>query len=98
MVYIKENIQVFAPNSFSPNNDIFNQKFSISVYGDLTTYDLKIFDRWGVQMLHSDNPETEWDGTYKGANCPEDTYIYILKYQLVDVSIKTIYGHINLIR
>lgn len=72
------------PNGFSPNGDGFNDFFDIpGVYGIFENMELKIFNRYGVQIYEGDS-ERRWDGrANKGLNnrgelLPVGTYYYIV--------------------
>ncbi|MEM6263328.1 MAG: gliding motility-associated C-terminal domain-containing protein [Bacteroidota bacterium] len=91
-------ISVYLPNAFSPNNDGHNDWFLISPRTDIVSYHLLIFNRWGEKLFDSQNPFPGWDGTYKGASCPEGVYVYRLEYQGIDGVFRQKNGTITLIR
>jgi gliding motility-associated-like protein len=72
---------VFVPNSFSPNGDgandtftpFFNAKFTVK------TYALTIFNRWGALVFKTNDPNTPWDGTFRGAVLAPDVFVWQLK-------------------
>jgi len=74
----------FIPNTFSPNNDLLNDKFNGTGIG-ISNYELWIFDRWGLEVHHTDSstPDTStpWNGNFNnGSNpAPEDAYIYLVQ-------------------
>jgi gliding motility-associated-like protein len=39
---------------------------------------MKIYNRWGELVFESNDVNNPWNGTYKGADCPQDNYTYIL--------------------
>lgn len=53
-------VNILIPNSFSPNDDGLNSTFSPQGLG-ISTYDLKVFNRWGEQIYHSDKG-VPWNG------------------------------------
>ncbi len=67
------------PNVFTPNGDAVNEYFAA---GDplLTNYALSIFNRWGKEIFHSDDPLKYWDGTTDGKQCMEGVYFYKCQY------------------
>lgn len=69
---------VFVPNVFSPNGDKLNDVFRIKFDQDLETYQLKIFDRWGTELFSSNDVQEGWNGMYKGKECNQDTYYYLI--------------------
>jgi gliding motility-associated-like protein len=73
---------LWLPNAFSPNLDGKNDIFKPVSQGFLTTYQIQIFNRWGQQVYESSDPSTGWDGTFNGNVCPDDLYVYIVRYSL----------------
>ncbi len=83
---------ILPPNVFSPNGGSFqgldpegkpgNETFNIVIEGE-EKYELVIFDRWGVRVFESKDKNDDWNGKVnnKGAECPDGTYYYILKYR-----------------
>tara|TARA_R110000782_G_C14695488_1_gene401564 strand:+ start:219 stop:548 length:330 start_codon:yes stop_codon:yes gene_type:complete len=68
---------VYIPDAFTPNGDGRNDIF-IPVFNDtlkIKDYNLEIYDRFGVQVFQSNNPNVGWDGL------PFDT-IYIYKFYM----------------
>lgn len=73
--------QILVPNAFSPNtsgpgnsggqNDMFRP-----ILRGVTEFQMMIFNRWGELLFQTTNPETGWDGYYKGKLCQQDVYVY----------------------
>jgi gliding motility-associated-like protein len=81
IVKVYQGFAVYIPASFTPNGDYLNDYFRIYCVG-VTRYDLYIFDRWGLEIFHSEDPEEVWDGTMNGNSgklCPIDSYVFLLK-------------------
>jgi gliding motility-associated-like protein len=71
---------VFVPSVITPNGDGKNDNFKISEFSGKV--ELIIFNRWGNEEYRSDNYLNDWDGrNNKGAELPNDTYFYILKFE-----------------
>lgn len=67
----------FLPNAFSPNNDGIND-FYKPICAGLNGYIFEIYDRWG-QLVYTDTPESKgWDGTFRGKNAENGTYVFRL--------------------
>jgi len=68
-----------VPNVFTPNGDGSNDVFMVNVYG-VETYNIEIFDRWGIMVYRSDTPDTPWSGKNMDGNDVKDgVYYYIIK-------------------
>jgi gliding motility-associated-like protein len=89
---------VLFPNAFTPNNDYLNDIFKPTVYGGVTNYELRIYNRFGTIIFKSTNPEKGWDGLIKGELQPIGTYVWICKYELNNKPSQTQKGIISLIR
>ncbi|HXC03991.1 MAG TPA: gliding motility-associated C-terminal domain-containing protein, partial [Bacteroidia bacterium] len=69
---------IVVPNIFTPNGDGVNDTWQVS-YQNLQDFDVKIFDRWGVELAHLTSPGESWDGhTVAGNMASDGTYYYIL--------------------
>jgi len=67
------------PNTFSPNNDGYNDFFEIKASG-IETFQLEIFNRWGMKLFTSNSINIMWDGyNENGLQCPDGTYYFVLK-------------------
>jgi gliding motility-associated-like protein len=79
-VVISPIFALYIPSAFSPNGDGKNEVF-MAKGNDVKTFEMYIFDRWGMQLFHSSDINVGWDGTVKssGSICQEDTYVYMIK-------------------
>jgi gliding motility-associated-like protein len=67
------------PNVFTPNNDNINDLFIALPYRYIKDIDIKIYDRWGLVMFETTDPDVKWDGKNKDSKmkCPDGTYFYL---------------------
>jgi gliding motility-associated-like protein len=69
-----------VPSVITPNGDGKNDYFVIGEIIDQV--ELIIFNRWGNEEYSNRNYSNDWDGrNNKGAELPNDTYFYILKFE-----------------
>ncbi|MFN8714272.1 MAG: kelch repeat-containing protein [Bacteroidota bacterium] len=90
---------LFVPNTFTPNGNGNNDKFT--AYGEgITDFHLLIFDRWGQLICETTDIVNGWDGTYKGTIVQIDTYVYQIEYRSTCTGGALVrrYGHVNVIR
>jgi gliding motility-associated-like protein len=88
---------IIIPNVFTPNDDGVNDLFQISSMG-ITDFNLKIFDRWGVEIAELIAPNQGWDGrTSGGVKVSNGTYYYILKANASDKKSYNLTGFFMLI-
>jgi gliding motility-associated-like protein len=76
-IEINDDFRMFLPTAFSPNGDGLNDVW-IPTFSSINFMEISIFNRWGEQLLKSDN-ESGWDGTYMGEICQDGVYVFIIK-------------------
>lgn len=64
-------------NGFSPNSDGINDNFVIEGIENYPNNSLKIYNRWGTEVLTVKGYKNDWQGTWNGTNLPDGTYFYI---------------------
>lgn len=91
------------PNVFTPNGDGDNDLFhALLPYRYIESVKFTAFDRWGVEMYYTEDPDINWDGTYQknGEPLPDGVYFYVCEVNTIRLSgIETItlQGFIHLI-
>ena len=95
-VQIKYDGLIYVPNTFTPDAPINN--VFIPKGGNIRTYEMSIYDRWGNIVFTSNSFEQGWDGTFKGVKCQVGTYTWKILYSDINHTKDEIVGHINLIR
>lgn len=86
LLEVKNDFNVFIPNSFTPNfdgkNDVFKPVFS--PFGlDYNSYYMRIFNRWGQLVFETNDHNEGWDGTprnFGDTNPKNDTYTYEIRF------------------
>jgi gliding motility-associated-like protein len=100
MIKINDISLIYFPNSFTPNDDEFNQTWKIVASGiKLDQFNLKIFNRWGQVIFETFDPEVGWDGTF--GNVPVQNGMYTWVLEAIDANTNSTIekqGHINLLR
>ena len=89
---------LFPPDAFTPNNDGINDAYRVLLFGNIISYNLRIFNRFGEQVFHTKDNTTGWPGTLKGKPQPAGTYIWKCSYQLQGADAKEQKGSFMLIR
>jgi gliding motility-associated-like protein len=74
-IHVSDNCSytLWIPNACSPRN-----QFRIIGSG-ISSYSLRIYNRWGEIIYASSDMNSSWDGTFRGKACPEGIYIYQLE-------------------
>jgi gliding motility-associated-like protein len=68
----------FIPNGFSPNGDGINDTWEIPGINNYPNAQVTVLNRWGQEMLNTNNYTTPWDGSFKGGLLPTSDYYYII--------------------
>ena len=75
---VEQDVNILVPNAFAPEG--FNQKFRpLIILGDLVSYEMKIFDRYGQEVFASKVPDEGWNGKKGGKNLPQGAYVYQIR-------------------
>ncbi|MCF8465494.1 MAG: PKD domain-containing protein [Flavobacteriales bacterium] len=86
------------PTTFTPNGDGANDVISVEGWGIKKLEEFRIFNRWGEEMFFTTNEEEGWNGYYKGVLQNNDVYVYKIRAYTWRDELKTLEGHINLLR
>jgi gliding motility-associated-like protein len=72
-----------VPNAFTPNGDGLNDLFKVVPDCEIETFELRIFNRWGVEVFSTDSPEEGWNGASPDADffSSGTIYVYIITVQ-----------------
>lgn len=76
-VFVHE-IGLNIPNAFTPNGDGLNDYFRVIGLENMENVIMQIYDRWGIMVFETRNPENGWDGTCMKKYCQPDTYVWII--------------------
>lgn len=98
LIYAYPDFRFFIPNTFTPNGDGLNDVFTGAGMG-FAKYEMRIFDRWGVEIYFTTDIDRGWPGTDK-ANNKQPIGVYAYRIELTTpADIKHRYiGHVNLLR
>ncbi len=90
---------LYIPDAFTPNGNGINEIF-MAKGNDIKTFEMYIFDRWGMQLYHGTDINDGWNGTAKsnGVICQEDTYVYLINATDHKNIKHTYIGKVNLIK
>jgi gliding motility-associated-like protein len=90
---------IWFPNSFTPNSNGLNDKFS-GKGADITYFHMMIFNRWGELIFETEKQDEGWDGFYKGHLAQQDVYVWKVKYKTKcsKDQLNSKIGHVTLVR
>ena len=79
-VKVIDELQLFIPNSFTPNDDGINDVFMPKGTGmKVENYSMDIFNRAGLNIFTTKDINVGWDGKVRGQVVKDATYIYKIK-------------------
>jgi gliding motility-associated-like protein len=99
LVKVNPTYAIWIPNVFTPDGDGVNEFFTIDGFG-IQEVDLRIFDRWGVQLFHKAGPQEDvvWNGIYKGDVVQQDVYVYKVRIKDIFNKYHDIVGRVTVIK
>jgi gliding motility-associated-like protein len=86
-------IEVF--NTFSPDRDGMNDTWGVTELRYYSGVRIQIYERGGVRVFYTENPDVKWDGIYKNKEMPIGSYYWIIE---VEETGETRRGIVNLFR
>jgi gliding motility-associated-like protein len=97
--------RVYIPSAFTPNDDGLNDVFHISYISifnltgtTMSSYEMKIFDRWGGLIFQTDDVNKGWDGTLNGIPVQSGAYVYLVTASGLDNTNYNLSGTVTLLR
>jgi len=99
-IFIQDEIMLFIPNTFTPDDNEYNQTWKITAIGiDSQNFTLEVYNRWGEMIYESHDYSVNWDATYDGVPVGEGMYSWriIVKDPINDYK-KVYTGNLNIIR
>ncbi len=100
-VVVQEETIFYVPNTFTPDNDEFNQTFQpvFSSGYDPFDFNMLIFNRWGEIVFETNNDKVGWDGTYHGEIVKDGTYTWKIEFKTSQNDARKIaVGHVNVLK
>lgn len=103
-ITVENRILYYVPNTFTPDNDPYNEQFKPEFPPGFTPEDFKltIYNRWGETVFVSRNHQVGWDGTYgtdSNREVPDGTYVWKMEFKAIQTDKKyEETGHVNIIR
>lgn len=95
---MEDPFDVFIPNTFTPNGDMVNDLFFITINGGMLENGY-ILNRWGEVVREFSETDMTWDGrTQSGQMSPDGVYTYVVVVQQKGGVKKQFHGFVTLIR
>jgi gliding motility-associated-like protein len=94
---VVEDYAIYIPNAFSPNGDGNNDLFEYYLVG-VKSVSIRIFNKWGEKVFETNNPNSYWDGSYKGQALNPDVFTYEIAVESYAKKREQFMGSLTLIR
>ena len=97
VIRVEYGYSFYVPSAFTPNGDGVNDYFQ--GYGSfIQNYDMRIYDRWGIEVFHSDDYTKTWDGRVNNKDVQNDVYVYRFKITDMKSQVHTYIGKVTVLR
>ena len=101
-LFIENILQVFVPNTFTPDEDGLNDVFLPIVNGEVEgSYRFWVFNRWGDIVFYTEEVGKAWTGGYDGGTYYIQDGYYLWKIEVDDLETgktKTFEGNVFILR
>jgi gliding motility-associated-like protein len=94
---IKYSPLIFVPNTFTPDDDDYNQLFKV-VHSNISGFHLQIYNRWGRLIHTMDENSNGWDGRFNEKICPDGAYTWKMNYVDKKQQKHSLNGHLILLK
>ena len=89
--------QMSVPNAFTPvGSPGINDVFKVA-HKSVVSFKGWIFNRWGSELFHWNDPSQGWNGKYRGKYVPAGPYFYVIEYTGTDGKKRKKSGDVNVI-
>jgi gliding motility-associated-like protein len=89
----------YAPDAFTPNSDDINNQFiPVGSGWDNSTFEMRIFDRWGKQVYYTNDIEKPWNGTIANEIAQQDVYVWKVSVRDVEHKMHNYIGRVSIVR
>lgn len=104
-IFVNEDVQVYFPNAFSPNDDGINDIYTFyPAIGVEHVNSFQMYNRWGglvyeiLDMPPAPAGVQTWDGMLRGKPVNPDTFVYVAELRLTDGRTVLFKGSVHLVR
>lgn len=77
-VIVGADFTIYVPTAFTPNGDGLNDGWSVKWIG-VKWFHVMLFDRWGMMIYESYDPDFSWDGSLHTNEVQEGVYTFVIE-------------------
>ena len=90
---------LWAPNAIVPDGDEDdNRYFKLVSASPITDFTVRIYNRRGIQVYTSNDPNFRWNATHNGSRVPQGAYVWTVKYRDADGNVQQQRGSVVVVR
>lgn len=90
---------LWAPNAIVPDGDEDeNRYFKLVSASPITEFTVRIYNRRGIQVYTSNDPNFRWNATHNGTRVPQGAYVWTVKYRDSDGNVQQQRGSVVVVR
>lgn len=90
---------LWAPNAIIPDGDEDeNRYFKLVSASPITEFTVRIYNRRGIQVYTSNDPNFRWNATHNGTRVPQGAYVWTVKYRDSDGNVQQQRGSVVVVR
>jgi len=93
--YAKAVADLKIVNAFTPNGDGTNDEWTIPELKFYNQVEIEVFDRSGVRLFHTTNPEQGWDGKDLKGQILKGPFLYLVQVKDIDLVQKGVVTILN---
>ena len=86
--YAKAVNELKIVNAFTPNGDGVNDEWTVPELKFYNKISVEVFDRSGVRLFHTTNPEKGWDGKDQHGQVLKGAYLYVIQVEDIKLTKK----------
>lgn len=99
-VEVIDPVGLFVPNVFTPDGNTINDVFAVAFGAGAPGAVMRIFDRWGAEVVTTSDLLAGWDGTVNGEPAPDGVYSYLITAPdpCAPGELRDLRGHVTVLR
>jgi hypothetical protein len=96
-LWVNLDSEIDMPNAFVPGGGL-GGKLKPARRGNVVIRSFAIYNRWGIKMFETTDPDEGWDGQYNGAPQPMGVYVYVVEAETPIGRVFYKQGNVTLLR
>lgn len=96
---VHEDNVVWVPNAIAPHSDVDDVRtFRMVFTSTVDNFNIQIFNRRGMRVYSSSDPQFQWDGTFDGSDVPQGAYVWVATFRDTSGRLRQEKGTVTVVR